>query len=67
VSFQLCDASGELRTHFLALETSSFLIDGTHNFSNCVLLAITQEKPPQKNEKLLEQVTKIARIGSWGT
>jgi len=54
--------SGELRTHF-GIGTPSFLIDGTILF-NCVLLDITQEA---KNEKLLEQVTKIARIGSLGT
>ncbi|WP_047418657.1 PAS domain S-box protein [Cellulophaga sp. Hel_I_12] len=52
--------TGELRTHF-GIGTPSFLIDGTILF-NCVLLDITQEA---KNEKLLEQVTEIARIGSW--
>tara|TARA_R110002051_G_scaffold99857_1_gene170244 strand:- start:49566 stop:53987 length:4422 start_codon:yes stop_codon:yes gene_type:complete len=58
--FNYAMPSGELRTHF-GIGTPSFLIDGTILF-NCVLLDITQEA---KNEKLLEQVTKIARIGSW--
>ncbi|WP_044404157.1 PAS domain S-box protein [Lacinutrix sp. Hel_I_90] len=52
--------TGEMRTH-LGYGSPSFLADGTIVF-NSIILDITQEA---KNEELLEQVTKIARIGSW--
>jgi PAS domain S-box-containing protein len=52
--------NGEVRTH-LGYGSPSFLADGTVLF-NSVILDVTQET---KNEELLEQVTKIARIGSW--
>lgn len=52
--------NGEVRTH-LGYGAPSFLADGTVLF-NSVILDVTQET---KNEELLEQVTKLARIGSW--
>ena len=52
--------NGEIRTH-LGYGTPSFLADGTVLF-NSVILDITDEA---KNEELLEQVTKQAKIGSW--
>ena len=52
--------TGEVRTH-LGFGTPNFLADGTILF-NSIALDITQEA---KNEELLEQITKVARIGSW--
>ena len=52
--------SGEHRTH-VGYGMPSFLTDGTIRF-NSIVLDITQEA---NNERLLEEITKIARIGSW--
>ncbi len=52
--------TGEVRTH-MGFGTPNFLADGTVLFNN-IALDITQEA---KNEELLEQITKVARIGSW--
>ncbi|KKM87232.1 hypothetical protein LCGC14_1271050, partial [marine sediment metagenome] len=52
--------SGELRTH-LGIGTPTFLADGTILF-NSIVLDVTQEA---KNEELLEQITYMARVGSW--
>ncbi|MBC5842115.1 PAS domain S-box protein [Flavobacterium sp. F-380] len=52
--------NGELRTH-IGHGTPSFLVDGTILF-NSIVLDITQEA---KNEMLLEEASKIARLGSW--
>ncbi|CAN5589239.1 hypothetical protein BH11BAC3_BH11BAC3_07190 [soil metagenome] len=52
--------SGEVRNH-LVIGTPFFQSDNTVLF-NSVVLDITEEA---KNEKLLEQVTKMSRIGSW--
>ena len=52
--------TGEVRTH-MGFGTPNFLTDGTVLFNN-IALDITQEA---KNEELLEQITKVARIGSW--
>lgn len=52
--------TGKLRTH-LGFGTPSFLADGTIVF-NSMILDITQQAV---NEDLLEQTTKVARVGSW--
>lgn len=52
--------NGEMKTH-LGYGTPTFLTDGTVLY-NSVILDVTQEA---KNEALLEQVTKQAKIGSW--
>ncbi len=52
--------TGEVRTH-MGFGTPNFLADGTVLFNN-IALDITQEA---KNEELLEQITKVSRIGSW--
>jgi signal transduction histidine kinase len=52
--------SGELRTHLVS-GTPAFLADGSVTF-NSIILDVTQET---KNEELLEQTSKIARVGSW--
>ncbi|MEO6546380.1 MAG: PAS domain S-box protein [Ferruginibacter sp.] len=52
--------TGKLRTHLIN-GTPIFMADGTIIF-NAILLDITQEV---KNEELLEQVNKVAKIGSW--
>lgn len=54
--------NGEERTH-LGLGTPSFLVDGTIMFHS-VILDVTQEA---KNEELLSEVSKIAKIGTWET
>lgn len=54
--------NGEIKTH-LGYGSPTFLSDGSVLF-NSVILDITQEA---KNEALLEQVTKQAKIGSWVT
>ena len=52
--------TGEVRTH-MGFGTPKFFADGTILF-NSIALDITQEA---KNEELIEQITKVARIGSW--
>ncbi|RAI87913.1 PAS domain S-box protein [Algoriphagus yeomjeoni] len=52
--------TGELKTH-LGYGSPSYLADGTVVF-NSVILDVTAEA---KNEELLEQVSKLAKIGSW--
>ena len=52
--------NGEVKT-YLGLGTPSYLIDGTTLF-NSVVLDVTYE---EKNKELLEQTSKLARIGSW--
>lgn len=52
--------NGEVKT-YLGLGTPSYLIDGTILF-NSVVLDVTYE---EKNKELLEQTSKLARIGSW--
>jgi len=52
--------NGEVRIH-LGKGIPTLLIDGTVKF-NSMIFDITKEA---KNEELLEQITKIARIGSW--
>lgn len=52
--------TGKLHTH-LGFGTPSFLADGTIMF-NAIILDVTKEA---KNEVLLEQTSKLARIGSW--
>lgn len=52
--------TGKLHTH-VGFGTPTFLSDGTIVF-NSIILDITNEA---KNEDLLEQTTRIARIGSW--
>ncbi len=52
--------TGEVRTQ-LGTGTPTFLADGTIVY-NSITLDITQEV---KNEELLEQVNKLAKIGSW--
>ncbi len=52
--------TGKIRTH-LALGSLSFLADGTIVLSS-IILDVTNEV---KNEELLKQTTKVARIGSW--
>ena len=52
--------TGELRTH-IGFGTPRYLTDGTIIF-NSVILDITKEA---ENEVLLEQTSKMARIGSW--
>lgn len=52
--------TGELRTH-LGYGTPTFFADGTVLF-NSIILDVTSEV---KNEELLEEVTKLTRIGSW--
>lgn len=52
--------TGKLHTH-LGFGTPSFLADGTIMF-NAIILDVTKEA---KNEDLLEQTSKLARIGSW--
>ena len=54
--------NGEERTH-LGLGTPSFQADGTIMFHS-VILDVTQEA---KNEELLSEVSKIAKIGTWET
>ena len=51
---------GEVRTH-MGLGSPNFTADGTIIF-NSVILDVTQEV---KNENLLNEVSKIAKIGSW--
>ena len=58
--FKYVMPNGELRTH-LGYGIPSFLADGTILF-NSIVLDVTQES---RNEELLKQITKIARIGSW--
>ena len=58
--FKIINHTGEIKTH-LGSGTPNFLADGTILF-HVMVLDITQEA---KNEALLEQITKIARIGSW--
>jgi PAS domain S-box-containing protein len=58
--FKTVISTGELKTHF-GTGTPTFLADGTIVF-DVIILDVTQEA---KNEELLEQTTKIARIGSW--
>jgi PAS domain S-box-containing protein len=58
--FKYVMPSGELRTH-LGSGTPAFLADGTILFDS-IILDVTQEA---KNEELLAQTAKIARIGSW--
>lgn len=52
--------NGEFRTH-IGHGTPTFLADGTILF-NSIVLDITQEA---KNEELIKEVSKIARLGSW--
>ncbi|MBA2611156.1 MAG: PAS domain S-box protein [Bacteroidetes bacterium] len=52
--------SGEIKTH-LGYGSPNFLADGTILFHS-VILDITLEA---KNEELLEQVSQLAKIGSW--
>ncbi|MEO5889954.1 MAG: PAS domain S-box protein, partial [Ferruginibacter sp.] len=52
--------NGEIKTH-LGYGSPSFLVDGTILFHS-VILDVTQEA---RNEILLEEVTKLARMGSW--
>jgi len=52
--------SGEIRTH-TGFGSPNFLADGTILFHS-VILDVTQEAA---NEELLEQVTELAKIGSW--
>jgi PAS domain S-box-containing protein len=52
--------TGKMHTH-LGVGTPSFLADGTIVF-NSITLDITQQA---KNEELLEQTSRMARIGSW--
>ncbi|WP_425640064.1 PAS domain S-box protein [Algoriphagus yeomjeoni] len=52
--------TGELKTH-LGYGSPTYLTDGTVEF-NTVILDVTAEA---KNEELLEQVSKLAKIGSW--
>ena len=58
--YKIVMPNGELRTH-IGNGTPSFFIDGSI-ILNVIILDITQEV---KNEELLEQTTKMARIGSW--
>ncbi|TXD84093.1 PAS domain S-box protein [Subsaximicrobium wynnwilliamsii] len=58
--WQYAMPNGETRTH-LGYGSPIFLADGSVVF-NSVILDVTNEA---KNEALLEQITKIARIGSW--
>jgi PAS domain S-box-containing protein len=58
--FKTVIATGELKTH-LGNGTPVFLADGSIVF-DVIILDIT---PEAKNEELLEQTTKMARIGSW--
>lgn len=58
--FKIINRTGEIKTHF-GSGTPIFLADGTIVF-HVMVLDITQEA---KNEELLEEVTNIARIGSW--
>ena len=52
--------NGEIKMH-LGYGSPNFLADGTIMF-NSVILDVTEEA---KNEALLEQTNKIAKIGSW--
>lgn len=52
--------SGEIATH-LGFGTPNFIADGTIIF-NSLILDVTNET---KSEQLLEQVSKVAKIGSW--
>lgn len=58
--FKTVIATGELKTHFGA-GTPVFLADGSIAF-DVIVLDVTQEA---KNEKLLEQTAKLAKVGSW--
>ncbi|QZK91008.1 PAS domain S-box protein [Flavobacterium sp. CHNK8] len=58
--FKIVNHNGEIRTHF-GSGTPIFLADGTILF-HVMVLDITQEA---KNEELLEEVTNMARVGSW--
>jgi PAS domain S-box-containing protein len=60
IRFKYVMPSGEVRM-YLGTGTPIFLADGTV-LINSIILDITQEV---KNEELLKQITKIARIGSW--
>jgi PAS domain S-box-containing protein len=52
--------NGEIKTH-LGYGSPNFLADGTVLF-NSVILDVTEEA---RNEVLLEEVSKLAKIGSW--
>ena len=58
--FKIINHTGEIRTHF-GSGTPIFFADGTILF-HVMVLDITQEA---KNEELLEEVTNMARVGSW--
>jgi PAS domain S-box-containing protein len=58
--FKIVNHTGEIRTHF-GSGTPIFLADGTILF-HVMVLDITKEA---KNEELLEEVTNMARVGSW--
>ncbi|HKK38599.1 MAG TPA: PAS domain S-box protein, partial [Cryomorphaceae bacterium] len=58
--FRIVKPTGELKTH-LGSGLPSFLADGTIVF-NVMILDITTQV---RNEELLKEITKIARIGSW--
>lgn len=60
VRFRTAAPNGEKRV-LQGVGKPEFLIDGTILF-NSILLDVTQET---KNEELLAQVTKLAKIGSW--
>ncbi|ASO07419.1 PAS domain S-box protein [Arenibacter algicola] len=52
--------NGEIKTH-LGYGSPSFMADGSIVF-NSVILDVTEEA---KNEELLEQVSELAKVGSW--
>ncbi|MDP5000429.1 MAG: PAS domain S-box protein [Flavobacterium sp.] len=58
--FENIKPTGERNTH-LASGTPVFLSDGTIMF-NAIVLDITKDV---KNEQLLEQISKLSKIGSW--
>ncbi|GGG91802.1 hypothetical protein GCM10011416_05640 [Polaribacter pacificus] len=58
--FKYVMPNGELKIH-LGNGTPTYLADGTILF-NSIILDVTQEA---KNQEMLEQTTKMARIGSW--
>ncbi|CAM4145051.1 PAS domain S-box protein [Flavobacterium antarcticum] len=58
--FRYVMPSGEIRTH-LGTGTPIYLTDGTILFNSLVLDVTNQAE----NEQLLEQVSRLARIGSW--
>ncbi|NEN22149.1 PAS domain S-box protein [Cryomorpha ignava] len=59
--FKVVLPTGELKTHLGNGGIPIFLADGRIVF-NVIVLDITKE---DKNEELLQQTTKMARIGSW--